>query len=83
MFNIPAALQLPKDTALAKKTREQKIENPKKPSYMWDDELIIERSEKGLVEKITYSPRREGSGTIVTITQEKEGIKVKGVDIVD
>lgn len=83
LFSIPATLQLPKDTALAKKTREQKIENPKKPSYMWDDELIIERSEKGLVEKITYSARREGGGTIVTITQEKESIKVKSVDIVD
>lgn len=83
LFDIPTTLQLPKDTVLSRKIREQKIENPKKPSYMWDDELIIARSEKGHIDKITYSYRSEGSGAVVTITQEKDGVKIKRTDIVD
>lgn len=78
LYEIPSVFSCPSQQG----TPQQTLVNPKKPSYISESEMRVERGDEG-IEKITYLQAGEGYGSTITLFKEDGSINIAWSTIIN
>ncbi|MEM7037047.1 MAG: hypothetical protein AAF570_08725 [Bacteroidota bacterium] len=78
LYGIPKGINFPKKG-------QEKVDNPAKGEFAWEDGMTVERDGSGNLKALVYFWRGEGGGWSVAITKDKDmtGLRIENGQIAD